>query len=198
MKKFSLITTLGVTALLLSLGSIILSGCGGGGSGGGGGGGGGGGAAVAEPTTKSTNLYLFGTMSSGSRLAGVTTTVIVPNFVDYSAANKNVKSTYPLRRGILTAASAFQFSSVSGTYNNNSGELSISLDNGFPYTNISSSRTKNSGKGSLIATIVTKINASIPAQDSTPIVKYDRPNLPAPNGPVFGGIQDGCKVNYAP
>ena len=189
MKKFSLITTLRVTALLVSMGSIILSGCGGGGSGGGGGGGA---AAVAAPTTKSTNLYLFGTMSSNSRLSHVTSTVNVPNFVDYSAANKSVKGVYNLRRGILTAAGPFLASSVSGSYDNNSGALTITVQNG-TFLNISSSTTKNAGKGSLIASIVTKINASIPAQDPNPVVTKDRPTLG-----IYGDPQDGCKVNYAP
>jgi|GEM_PF-1516583 len=179
MKKLSLITTLAVTASIVSLGSIFLAGCGGGGGG-------------SAPTTQTTNLYLFGTMSSNSRLAAVTSTVIVPNFVDYTAADKSVKSVYNLRSGILKSAGTFPASSVSGTYDNNSGLLKITVQNG-TFLNISSSTTKNSGKGSLIATIVTKIGTSIPAQDPSPDVTKDRPNLG-----IFGDPQNGCKVNYAP
>jgi hypothetical protein len=178
MKNTKVVTVIGIMGILATLGSLTLSGCGGGGGGG-----------VAKQTTK---LYLFGSMSSNSIIATVTTSVAVPNFIDYSAPSKTAKGIFPLRSRVLAASGPVLVSDITGsTYDNNTGKLTVILVNG-GFLNMSSSTTRNSGKGTEIATLTTTPGTTFPLADTSPSVGQQR------TSPVSTSFLGGCKVNYAP
>ena len=180
MKKHNLAAVIGILGVVSALGAVMLTGCGGGGGGGG-------------ESKQITKLFLFGTMSSNSRIATVTTSVISPNFVDYSAPNKSVKGIYSLKTGVVTASGPVQASDVTGsTYDNTTGKLTVRLVNG-AFQNMSSSTGRNNGKGTEVATLSTKPGTTFPAADTTPEVGQQRLTTPPSTGYL-----NGCKVNYAP
>ena len=180
MKKFDLATVVSVIGIT---GVLAFAGCGGGGGGGGG------------PSKQVTQIYLYGTMSSNSKIATVTTSLTVPAFSDYSAyPTKTSKNLFNLRPGVLVAAGPVQASSVSGTFDNTvSGNNKLTLYiNNLAFDNMSSSTGRNSGKGTLIGTLITAPGTitTLPTADITPIIGVQR----------GGNITylNGCKVNFAP
>lgn len=176
-------------AIIGVLSALALTACGGGGS--------------APATTATTKVFLFGTMSSNSRIAGITTSMTVPGgvMVNYSTAPgvmvnySTPHGIFPLRSGSVVPSGPFKVSSASGSYDNASHKLTVSLVNG-AFLNLSSSTTKNSGKGAEVATInftLAKpgVTPTMPTDDLTPTVKQDRPSLG-----IFGDYLNGCKVNF--
>lgn len=153
-------------------------------------GGGGGGSSIAI-SKQSTKLYLFGNLSSSFNVAYVTTTLTVPGFVDYSSSSSDSNSTSPLRSGVITASGPILASSVSGSFNRNSKLLTLTLTNG-SFLNMSSSRLRNSGRGTEVATLVTTPGTLLPAVDTTPAVGQFRIS------PLKSGELHGCAVNLAP
>lgn len=175
MKKNDLamvIVIIGVT------GFMALAGCGGGGGGGG-------------PSKLVTKMYLFGTMSSNTYIASVFSNISAPNFKDYSAPSNTANGVFPLRNGVLAASGPIKMSQVDGTYDTVSKKLRINLVNGV-FDNLSSSTTKNSGKGTEIATLIMKLGTTLPAKDNSPIVGKHR------DTPLTNDYLNGCRLNYAP
>jgi hypothetical protein len=174
MKKQNIITVLGTLSAIVTLGTLILSGCGGGGGGGG-------------ASKQTTNLYLFGTMSSSGVINGVATTVSVPNFKDYTTASTTTPISRDLRTGTLVLSSKGTAVSVA-KYDAVAKILTINMT----FNNLSSSTSSNAGKGNIIATLVTTPGTTFPAQDASPTVAQFR------SSPIAVGNLNGCKVNYAP
>lgn len=175
MKRYELIAIIGI------LGALTFAGCGGGGGGGGNG-------------KEVTKLYLFGTMSTNSKVAALTSSINIPTFVDYSAfPTRTSPGIYVVRNGVLTASGPIGATSVSGSYDNVTKTLTISLLNNTPtggFVNMSSSTTRNAGKGTEIATLTTTPGTVFPVGPTTAVVKKYR-NL---------NLDDytGFYVNYAP
>ena len=69
--------------------------------------------------------------------------------------------------------------------------LSIQLVNG-AFANLSCSITKNSGKGTEVATLNMSPGTALLPTDKSPVVGKQRIS------PVETGYLNGCKVNYAP
>jgi hypothetical protein len=183
MKKYAM------AAIVSAFLALSLTGCGGGGGGGG----------SAPATTATTKVFLFGTMSSNSRIAGVTTSLIVPSsvLVNYTSPAGASTGTWPLRSGVIVASGPIKVDTVSGSYDIITRKLAISLING-GFLNLSSSTTKNSGKGTEIATLNFKLakpgvtTPAMPTEDASPTVKHDRPGLG-----IFGDVLNGCKTNFS-
>lgn len=157
---------------------VILASCGGGGGGG--------------PSRVVTKLYLFGSMSSNTNIAHVYSNISTAGFKDYSAPNGITTGTFPLRSGILKASGSIKVSVVDATFNTANKRLSIQLVNG-AYDNLSSSTTKNSGKGTEIATLNMSPGTVLLPTDKSPNVGKFR-LTPA----VVTDYLNGCMVNYAP
>jgi hypothetical protein len=177
-------------AIIGTLSAVALAGCGGGGG-------------SAPVTTATTKVFLFGTMSSNGRIAGVTTSMTVPGgvMVNYSTAPgvmlnySTPHGIFPLKSGAVLPTGPVRVSSASGSYDNAGHKLTISLVNG-TFLNLSSSTTRNSGKGTEIALInftLAKPGGTpiLPASDLFPIVRHDRPSLG-----IFGDYLNGCTVNF--
>ena len=186
MKKYAMPT------ILCAVLALSLYGCGGGGGG------------SAPVTTAITKVFLFGTMSSNSRIAGVTTSMTVPGgvLVNYSTAPgvminySTPHGIFPLRSGCVVPSGPVKVSSASGSYDNAGHKLIVSLVNG-AFLNLSSSTTRNSGQGAEIATInftLAKpgVTATLPTNDASPTVKQDRPGFG-----IFGDVLNGCRVNFS-
>ncbi len=171
MKKHILTKVIGIIGIL---GSMALSGCGGGGGGGGG------------ASRQVTGLFLFGTMSSNSVITGVTTSINLPNFRDYTTSTTTSANARDLRSGVLVPSSKATLSGA--RYDTVLKNLTITLT----FDNMSSSTTNNAGKGNVIATLQTTPGTIFPASDNSPTVGYLR------SSPVSIGYLNGCKVNYAP
>ena len=154
-------------------------------------GGGGGGSSSIAISKQSTKLYLFGNLSTNFNVAYVTTTLTVPGFVDYSSSPGDSNSTSPLRSGVITASGPILASLVSGSFNRNSKLLTLTLTNG-SFLNMSSSRLRNGGRGTEVATLVTTPGTLLPAVDPTPAVGQFRIS------PLKNGELQGCAVNLAP
>lgn len=159
MKKYKLFAITGI------LGALTFAGCGGGGGGGGNG----------KDVTK---LYLFGTMSTNSTVAALTSSINVPTFVDYSAfPTKTSPGIFMVRNGVITASGPKLATNVSGSYDNVTKTLTISLLNNTPagaFVNMSSSTTRNAGKGTEIATLSTTSGTVFPATPTPAVVKKYR------------------------
>jgi hypothetical protein len=140
---------------------------------------------------QSTKLYLFGNLSANFNVAYVTTKLTVPNFVDYSASSNDSNSTSLLRSGVIAASGPILASPVSGSFNRSSKVLTLTLTNG-SFLNMSSSKFRNGGKGTEIATLVTTPGTILPAVDPNPSVGQFR------QAPVKTGEILGCAVNYVP
>lgn len=175
MKKYALVTIIGI------LGALTFAGCGGGGGGGGG---------VQKQVTK---LYLFGTMSSNSIVAGVTSSIVVPTFVDYSAfPTKTSKGIFLVRNGVIAASGPNRAALFSGLFDNVSNTLNITLVNNptSGFVNMSGSTTRNNSKGNEIATLTTTPGTTFPTTPTDAVVtKYRNLNITE---------YTGFKVNYAP
>jgi hypothetical protein len=118
-------------------------------------GGGGGGGSSAPATKGAAKLFLFGAMSTSSRVAAVQTTLPVPSGVmlNYStpAPAGYPANTYPLRGGSLMPSGPVQVaaSDLSGTYNTSTGLLSVSLLN----SNRVALKSSTLGMGTEVATV---------------------------------------------
>jgi len=170
MKKCKLALILG------TVGALTLAGCGGGGGGGG-------------PSQVGTKLYLFGTMSSNYNIASVDTSVIAPNFKDYTAPTGSTATVFPLRSGVLVPSG--KVSHTDATYDTVGKVLKISVTMDL-FKNMSSSTTRNAGKGTEFASLITTSGTTFPVADVSPFVGMFR--LVPPDTHVL----TGCKVNYAP
>ncbi|TWJ33594.1 hypothetical protein [Geobacter argillaceus] len=166
-------------ALILgTVGALTLAGCGGGGGGGGGG-----------PSKASTKLYLFGTMSSNYNIASVDTSVIVPNFKDYTAPTGSTATVFQLRSGVLVPSAKVSLATASYDTVGKVLTINVSMDR---FKNMSSSTTSNAGKGTEFATLITTPGSTFPSADASPYVGQFWLN-----GPNVRTLT-GCKVNYAP
>lgn len=153
---------------------VCLAGCGGGGG-------------TPAPSKVTTKLYLFGTMSSNSKILTISTTVSVPTFKDYTVPSPTAVPPYNLRTGLLRASGPVLANSVSGVYDTNTKKLTIKVING-SFLNLSSSVT---GKGKEFASLTSAPGTVIPASDPAPVVTQQRLVKPADE-------LNGCTVNYAP
>jgi hypothetical protein len=153
--------------------------------------GGSGGGNPAVISKQSTKLYLFGNLSTNFNVAYVTTTLTAPNFVDYSSSSNDSNNTSPLRSGVITASGPISVSSVSGSFNRSSKLLTLTMANG-SFLSMSSSKFRNNGKGTEIATLVTTPGTLLPAVDPNPSVGQFR------KSPLKTSELLGCAVNYAP
>lgn len=174
-------------ALAGLLPALLLSACGSGG----------GGSTTALPATRAVStMFLFGNMSSGSTITSVQSTITLPStiLVNYSSPPGTTSGNWPLRSGAVVASGPTRFSVAGGSFDIASRKLEITLVNG-GFLNLSSSTTKNGGRGTEIATVnftlaSPGVTTALPAQDASPVVGKQSP------GPNIG-YQNGCKTNFS-
>ncbi|MCM0084514.1 hypothetical protein L4X63_23335 [Geomonas sp. Red32] len=167
-----------VAALVALWAAVTLTGCGGGG-----------GAAAGPVTTGVTKVQLFGNMSTNCTVGSVQTTMQVPSgvLVNYSspAPSNYPAHTFPLKSGAVVPSGPvrFQQSDISGTYNTQTMQLTVSMVNSAG-SNITSSTT---GSGQEIATIMFKLatpgvlpTLPTPWQDPQVVVWQRFPTTPYP------------------
>lgn len=183
MKKHALVT------IICAVSALTLSGCGGGGSSG------------PPPVKKAvTAMYLFGAMSSNSKIATVQATMTVPDgiMVNYSSPPGATSGTFPLRSGFVVPSGPVKLSAtdVSGTFNTVSKKLSINLLNN-PSTPLDLQSSTN-GNGAEVATLnftlaSPEVTASLPTEDPAVTVGQDRST---PQNVKLGYL-NGCKVIFS-
>lgn len=178
-----------VATLICALSALTLTGCGDGGGGG------------TTPTTPAatkatTKVYLFGALSSNSKIATVQTTMIVPNgiMVNYSSPPGATSGIFPLRRGVAVPSGPVQVSAadISGTFDIASRKLNIYLFNN--PTNPVLLKSSSSGIGEEIATLNLTLASPgvqplIPALDKLVMVSQDR-------GGNSVNYLSGCSANF--
>lgn len=171
--------------------SIILTGCG---------------ETTADPpkTRAATTVYLFGAMSSSSKVASIETDFTVPDgiMVNYSSPPGVTNGKFPLRSGSIVPSGPVKFSQndiTSAEYNTSDRKLSIKilntpdLSNAGITKNIRSSTTDN---GVEVATIYFKLATAdvipvlpTPWQDTNAIIGEDSSSL----GIIYA---TGLKLNF--
>lgn len=179
-----------VAALICALSALTLTGCGGDG----------GGTTPTTPTTPATKattkVYLFGALSSNSKIATVQTTIIVPNgiMVNYTSPPGATSGIFPLRKGIAVPSGPVQVSAtdISGTFDIASRKLHINLFNN--PTNSVLLKSSSSGIGEEIATLNLTLASPgvqplIPALDTLVMVSQDR-------GGNSVNYLSGCNTNF--
>lgn len=176
-----------LSASICALSLVAMAACGGGGGSGG---------TSAAPVTKAvTKVYLFGTMSSNSKIATVQTTMIVPLgvMVNYTAPVGATAGIYPLKKGVIVPSGPVQVSTAdfsASTFNIATRALVVSLFNqgGVPLA------SNTLGNGAEIATInlnltTPGVTAPMPLQDMLASVGQDRPGISL-------AYLTGCTVNF--
>lgn len=169
MKKYA-------TALALFSLTTILGACGGGG----------GASSPSGPVTQAVaKAYVFGAMSTNSKITNLQTSFICPTGVlaNYStpAPSGFPANVYPLRGGSVVPSGPVQVapSDISGTYNTATGEVTVSLLNSPFNGGPKDLRSSKVGDGTEIAAVVFKL--------ATPGVL---PTLPTPwQAPTVSGMQ---------
>ncbi len=162
--------------------------------------GGGGGGSPAPPATSKavTKAYLFGTMSSGSIIATVQTSMIVPSGVlaNYTSPAGATSGTYPLRSAALAPSGSVLVPAgdLTGTYDIASRRLTINLVNATSRVALQSSST---GSGAEIATIYFNLatpgsSPVLPTVDLAATIGQDRQPATVPSV----GYLTGGKVNF--
>jgi hypothetical protein len=171
--------------------TLILAGCGGGENN-----------SVATPATKAvTAVYLFGNMSSTSKITSVQTSLTVPSglLVNYSspAPAGYPANTYPLKSGFAVPSGPVRVAEadITGTFNTTTRNLSIYLLNqgGIAL------KSGSTGNGTEIARINYQLAAAgviptlpSPWEDSAVIVGQELATLPTPSATFL----PGCKLNF--
>lgn len=142
------------TATVLAM-SIILAGCGGGG-----------GTTVPPKTQGTTVVYLFGTMSSSSRVATLHSEITIPDgiMVNYSSPPGATSGKYPLRSGAITPSGPLKVaqSDVTAEFSVADRKLSIDYLNTPDFTTMARKNIKSSttGSGTEIATLNFKLKTA--------------------------------------
>lgn len=174
-----------LAAIIWTFSTLALTGCGGGGS------------APPAAVKATTKVFLFGAMSSNSRIATVQTTMTVPSgvMVNYSSPPGAVSGTFPLRGGFAVPSGPVKVSAtdISGTFDTASRQLTVSLINR-GRLDLASNTT---GNGAEIAALNFTLAApdtkpGMPAQDPLASVGQERATQPAPSVDYL----TGCKINF--
>lgn len=161
--------------------SVILTGCGGGG---------GGGTAVIPKTQGTTTVYLFGTMSSASRVATLHSEITVPDgiMVNYSSPPGATTGKFPLRSGSIVPSGPVKLSQndITAEFSLSDRKLSIDCINTPDFATQARKNVKSSatGNGAEIATLYFKLKTAdvlpvlpTPWQDTTVVVGEETSSL---------------------
>lgn len=142
------------TAAVLSI-SVVLAACGGGGGG------------ASSPSTQgATTVFLFGTMSSTSKVATLQSEIIVPDgiMVNYSSPPGVLSGRYPLRSGSIVPSGPEKvpMADVTAEYNLADRKLSIYYLNAPDFSTLTRKNIKSgtSGNGVEIATLNFKLTTA--------------------------------------
>lgn len=171
---------------VLALVSLLLTGCGGGGGGG-----------TAPKTSGSIALYLFGTMSSASKVASIKSQFTVPAgiMINYSSPPGATTGVHKLRSGSIVPSGLSMFSKddFTSTYNLDNKLLTIGVVN----NQMKDIKSNITGKGTEIATLSFKLTSPdalpivpTPWQDSAVEVYQETivPGLPMPETDIKTGL----------
>jgi len=148
-----------------------------------------------QATKASSKVYLFGNMSSNSRIATVDTSMNVPDgiMVNYSSPPGATSGVFPLRSGVAVPSGPVQLApaDISGTFDVSSRKLYLRLMNN-PGNSVLLKSSSN-GNGEEVATLnftlaSPGIKPVMPAMDELITVGQDRGNSINYLG--------GCKVNF--
>jgi hypothetical protein len=181
-------------AALTILTALSLSGCGSGGGG-----------SSSPPTKAVAAVYLFGNMSTNSKVAAIQSTFVVPTgiLVNYSspAPPGYLANTYPLRSGTIVPSGpvALTAAEITGSYNTASGKITISMVN----QNGLDMRSSSIGPGTEIASIIYNLPAPgvipvlpEPWEDPLVTVYQHRATLPVASVVMYPGFKLNFKVGY--
>lgn len=173
------------TILVIASFPLFVAGCGGGGGG------------TTPKTQGSATAYLFGSMSSASKVMSITSKFTVPDgvMVNYSSAPGVTTGIHPLRSGsvIPSGLSMFSKADISTSYNTYNRQLTIGILN----NQMKDIKSNMTGNGAEIATLSFKLTTPdvLPTLPTPWVEVYQRTSFTEPLPPETV-VKTGIMLNF--